>query len=390
MPPESPERIETKHGWVYAVSGGQLEQLPAWRTCFADQRKDHRFYELIERTIRSGFEYHYFVLEDRTGRIRGVQPFFFRHEDVVAGLGTMARVAVEWMRRAFPNFLKLKMLMVGCTAGEGHLSFAAPEEEAWIAESLHAALHLHARRAKASLVVLKEFPSAYRGVMGCFPRDGYTRIPSMPMVRLGLGYAGFEDYMSKVLSKAMRHSLRRKFKKLADAPPITMEVVNDVTPFVDELYPLYLQVFERSKMTFEKLTKEYLCELGRTMPDRARFFIWRQSGKAVAFSVCLVHGGGIYDEYLGLQYPLALDLHLYFVTLRDILQWAMTNGCTTYLSSALNYDPKLHLKCDLVPLDLYVRHTSPWLNPFFRRIAPLLEPTRREPALRKFPNAHEL
>jgi hypothetical protein len=143
-------------------------------------------------------------------------------------------------------------------------------------------------------------------------------------------------------------------------------------------------------MTFEKLTKEYLCQLGQRMPDRMRFFIWRQNGKAIGFSVCLVHDGAIYDEYLGLEYPLALDLHLYFVTLRDIIQWAITNGCTRYCSSAQHYDPKLHLQCELAPLDLSVRHTSGFVNPFFRRLLPVLEPTHRDPVLRKFPNAHEL
>ena len=47
-------------------------------------------------------------------------------------------------------------------------------------------------------------------------------------------------------------------------------------------------------------------------------------------------------------------------------------------------------KCDLAPLDLYVRHTSPLINPFFRKLLPVLEPTHNDPVLRKFPNAHEL
>jgi hypothetical protein len=38
------------------------------------------------------------------------------------------------------------------------------------------------------------------------------------------------------------------------------------------------------------------------MPDRTRFFIWRQNGNAIAFSVALVHNGVLYDDYLGLDY----------------------------------------------------------------------------------------
>jgi len=67
-------------------------------------------------------------------------------------------------------------------------------------------------------------------------------------------------------------------------------------------------------------------ELGRRMPDRARFFISRQHGKAIAFSVALVHDGTIYDDYLGLDYRVALDLHLYYYTFRDIIRWSLAQG----------------------------------------------------------------
>ena len=86
----------------------------------------------------------------------------------------------------------------------------------------------------------------------------------------------------------------------------------------------------------------------------------------------------------------ALDLHLYFYTLRDVISWAIEQGLKSYCSTPLNYDPKLHLGCKLVPLDLYVRHTAPFLNPIFHTAVKFLEPTRHDPVLRQFPNANEL
>jgi hypothetical protein len=35
-------------------------------------------------------------------------------------------------------------------------------------------------------------------------------------------------------------------------------------------------------------------------------------------------------------------------------------------------------------------HTSPLLNRIFSRVLPLIEPTRHDPVLHRFPNAHEL
>jgi hypothetical protein len=78
-------------------------------------------------------------------------------------------------------------------------------------------------------------------------------------------------------------------------------VSNDIGPVIDEVYPLYVQVYERSKLHFERLTKEYFCRLGKAMPDKVRFFVWRRNGKAVAFGECLVHGDTMFAELLDVE-----------------------------------------------------------------------------------------
>jgi predicted N-acyltransferase len=277
-------------------------------------------------------------------------------------------------------------LMVGCAAGESHLGAPSSEDKIRLARALHSTLHTVARDNKASLIVLKDFPVKYREALQTFSANGYTRIPSMPLTRLELNYRTFDDYLA-TLGKATRKNLRRKFRDAERAGKIDLEIVSDISQYVDEIYPLYLQVHQRSALKFETLTKDYFRRLSREMPDRTRFFIWRQAGKIIAFSLCFVHGDSIYDEYLGMDYAVALDLHLYFYTLRDIISWAIEQRLRYYCSTPLNYDPKLHLKCDLVPLDLYVRHTARLINPIFRCAAKYLEPTRHDPVLRRFPNA---
>ena len=384
----TPTRLATSGGSVYVASRQQLEQVPAWSRAFARHRKDRRYYEIVEDTIRQGFDYRYFVLEDKTGCVRGVQPFFILRQDLLQGSGPKLSGAANRIRRLFPRFLTMRTLMVGCAAGEGHLDHDG-EHQSWIATQLHEALAPYARQVKAPMVVLKEFPSAYRQALAPFSSNGYTRVPSLPGIKLHLPYRNFEEYMAKALSKATRKDLRRKFRDTEDKQ-ITMEVMHDVTPVIDEVYPLYLQVFERSELRFEKLTKEYLCRLGREMPDKMRFFVWRQAGKAIAFSVCMVIGDEIHDEYVGLDYSVALDLHLYFMTFRDVLEWAMQNGYQWYYSTSMGYDPKLRLKCELHPYDLYVTHTTPPVNFILRRVLPLLEPTRSDQTLQKFPNYAEV
>ncbi len=363
------------------------EIAPERRTrAFAQHCKDLRYYEVAEQTLSAQFDHRYFVLENHgTGEV-AIQPFFFVDQDLTTGLPARIRDTFAAVRRRWPRFLKMRMLMVGCSAGEGHLHTLAP----WAVECLHAALDLYMRHAGASVVLLKDFPSEYREPLRPFSTNGYRRVPSMPGATLRLEFASFEEYMQTRLSKVFRKNLRRKFKALTTAAPLEMEVVSDAAPFLDELYPLYLQTFERSHLQFEKLTPDYFKMIGALMPERARFFLWRQNGKLVAFSLCLVHDGELHDLGVGLDYAVALDLHLYFVTWRDIIEWGLANGVKSYHTGPLNYDPKLHLRLALAPQDLYARHTSPLLNPIFKFALKYLEPTRHDPTLARFPNAHEL
>jgi hypothetical protein len=373
-------------GSVEVLTRAELTRLRHWPRAFAGQRKDHRYYELVEDAIEPRFEHRYFAIRNGAGEICAIQPFFILDQDVLAGTSASITAIAEAVRRVWPRFLRMRTLMVGCAAGEGHLDGRDAAARASNAKLLTGAIVRHARALKAHLIVLKEFPAGYRELLECFRQEGFARVPSLPMVRLCLDYANFDDYMKKAIGRSSRSNLRRNLRAADFGAPIEMTVLSDITPIIDDVYPLYLEVYERAKQRFEKLTKEFLCGLGRRMPERTRFFVWRREGRVVAFTVCLIEGDAICSEYLGFDYSVALDLHLYFLAFRDIISWAIANGFKWYRSTGLNYDPKLRLGCLLDPLDLYVRHRSTAVNAVLRRIMPLLEPTRADPTLRRFRN----
>jgi predicted N-acyltransferase len=381
--------IPVPNGVARINSLAELQNCDAWKRAYQDKCKDHRYYEIVDETLEGDFEHHYLILEDSSGNIRGVQPVFFVRQNLIEGIRGRIRSVVDRVRKKFPRFLTMRVLMVGCAAGAGDLGVCNEKDEARVAKALSASLRTYARQNGASLVVLKDFPAKYRLALESLSSNGYARIPSMPMTRLALPYRDWDEYF-RTLSKATRKDLRRKFRKAERAPKINMEIVGDITPYIDEIYPLYLQVHERSLLKFETLTKDFFRAIGQRMPERARFFLWRQRGKIVAFSLCLIYEGAIYDECIGLDYGVALDLHLYFYTLRDIISWSLQQGLKYYYSNPLNYGPKLHLRCELVPLDLYVMHTNTLLNPIFRRMIKYLGPTRHSRFLRRFPNADQL
>jgi hypothetical protein len=387
-----PERdsVALPRGGVEVASRIRAMECERWAKAFATEAKDRRYYELVEDTIHEEFDYRYFIVRDETDAICAIQPFFVLDLDLLIGTRPQFGWLTSFIRRLWPRFMRARTLMVGCAAGEGHLDGKDEHAQRSAARLLASALVKEARKLKARLVVLKEFPAKYRSALECFVDKDFARIPSLPNVMLNIDYSSFEEYMQRALSGNARKKLRQKLKAAEQAAPIEMSVVDDIAPMIDEIYPLYLKVYNRSDLHFEKLTKDYFCGLSSRLGDKNRFFVWRQNGRIVAFGSCLLQGDMIHGEYLGLDYEVALDLHLYHYTFRDLISWAIAHGYKRFHSSALNYDPKFHLRYRLDPIDLYVRHTSTICNAILRRILPWIEPTRYDKTLKMFANYDEL
>jgi hypothetical protein len=244
---------------IRVASRKEVSGLTQWQSAFAQERKDHRYYELLEDTLKDGFTYGYLIVEDDRA-VRAVQPYFLVDQDLLAGMSGALTKIVAVLRRLSERFMRARTLMVGCAAGEGHLDGDEAGNFA-TAEALGRSLPDVARELRCAMIVLKEFPAKYRAPLQCLLHEGFARVPSMPMTTLDIDYKNFEDYLSNCLSPRTRGKVRRKLRAAERAQPtITMSVVGDVTPFIEDVYPLYEKVFERSPLQFEKLTKEFLCE----------------------------------------------------------------------------------------------------------------------------------
>src|ERR1700737_1090697 len=113
--------ISFPHGVARIVTLAELRDIEAWKRAFQNKCKDHRYYEIIEQTLANDFEYRYLLLEDEAGRVRAIQPILFVRQNLVEGVPGTLRTIVDLVRKKFPHFLTMRVLMVGCAAGQEHL-----------------------------------------------------------------------------------------------------------------------------------------------------------------------------------------------------------------------------------------------------------------------------
>ena len=360
-----------------------------WRATFGTGYKNFEYYRLIEDTVQTGFTYRYLVLFDLEERPIAIQPLIITDQDLATAInGCIGRV-IKSIRARVPRFLYSRMLMAGCLVGDGKFGILPGVDPSFASDLLAEALQQFARSEAISFVTIKDFAPSVRSNLRPLVYAGYTRLDGFPSLHLDLNFSSVEGYMRQHLSRVTRKSFKRKLKKTAAAiPRIELEVRNDCSDMIDEIYPLYLNVAQRSNVAFEVFTREYFLEASRRMPERVRYFIWRQNGKVIAFSFCIIWGDTIYDNDIGFDYAVAHELNLYHLTFHDILDWALKNHLRSYETAPFNYEVKLHLRLRPVPLDLYIRHRSPVINLLLKFVAPFFAPAKSDPALRKYFRVH--
>src|SRR5207253_9551818 len=70
-----------------------------------------------------------------TTLFRSIQPVFFVQQNLVEGVPGKIRSVVDVVRKLFPRFLTMRVLMVGCGAGTGDLGGCDQRDEAWVANA---------------------------------------------------------------------------------------------------------------------------------------------------------------------------------------------------------------------------------------------------------------
>ena len=155
--------LPTSFGSAAVTDRVPLADQVVWASGLSAYATDHRYYEIVHQTLGSQFQHRYVVLKDRDGLTRAVQPIFIVYQDLMTGTPNFVRQPVEIIRRRFPSFLKLRMLMVGCAAGEGDLARdVSTGGIQWTARTLREALPVIAKKLKTTLIVFKDFPKTYR------------------------------------------------------------------------------------------------------------------------------------------------------------------------------------------------------------------------------------
>jgi len=321
----------------------KIEEIPAeeFNKIFPDVPERYHFFKTLDESNFDQFSF-YYILVYANKHLVGVAPCFTTH---------------------YRPLFNMKILVCGLPMGQGQIGIV--QSYSAVLEAIEERMEMVARKVEAPLIAFKDLDQSYDDLFRPLLKNDYVKIDGLPMTRLSLDFADFEDYL-KTLSRATRYDLRRKLKK-ASTINIESSVVNalDETT-LNEVYTLYLQTVEMHDIRSKIVPKEFFRSISTNMPQETKFFLFRINGQLAAFVFCLVSKRILLDYYVGFDYTLAHEYHLYFVKFKKIMDWCIGHKIKTYEMGAAGYEPKRRLNFKLIPVYLYVKSRSKPLRPFLR------------------------
>ncbi len=356
-------------------------QKSQWDAVFPPVLEGYSFFKTLDEISFEPFSFFY-VLVYRGETLVGAPTCFLMEYSLDTTVQGILKSLSHAVKKIVPGLFNLRALICGAPMAQGRIGFGEPEKRAEIFDAICGCLERIAEEQRASVIALKDFDREYDSLLKVLSSRGFYRFENMPTTKMKICFESFEAYM-KTLGRASRDGLKRKLKKADSLSKLDLEITGEPGRDLDEIYALYLQTVHRhDEFGFEVVPKEFFSRISENMPERTKFFLWRKDGKLVAFAFCLASEDYFIDYYLGFDYSVAHDFHLYFIRFRELLSWCIRNKMKTYEMGPTNYEPKRRLGFGFVPLYVYARCRNPWISPFFKLLCGILKPENFDPVFK--------
>lgn len=215
--------------------------------------------------------------------------------------------------------------------------------------------------------LLSEYDNHYsEQLIEALKEQGYIEVEGQALAWLPIDFIDINEVFSR-FSYSRRKNFRRKLKS-RDKLDINILHSGDECFFnqdvQDEYYQLYLNVYQQSEIHFDLLTKPFFIQLLQSKAAKAHIFTYHNNGVFIGFNICFEVNNMLIDKYIGMVYPKARELNLYFVSWFVNLEYALQQGFNYYIAGWT--DPEV--KASLGAKFTFTRHLVYIRNPLLRVI----------------------
>lgn len=352
-----------------------------WNALFPGELEDWSYYRAIEGARLAGFSWLYFGVRDGD-TLRAAVPAFVVDYRLDTTLSGPLRRVTDAIGRALPRLLTQRMLSLGSPVAEVcHLGFAlrsTPQEQRAMLGAIFDKVEEYTKQHRVRMIAVKDAPAAQDELWAAAARaHGLRRQPGLPTASLDIRFADLNGYLT-ALTPGTRKDMRRKLKT---AGALRAEWRRDVSAIRDDVMRLYAATYERAEFDFEKLTPGYFEGVLRDLGERASCVAYWLGERLVAFNLVLHDERRLLDKFLGMDYAVARDYNLYFVTWMENVRHCIARGIPVYQSGQGLHREKVRLGSRLATNWLWYRHCNRVLDAIIGSVEKLARLDRHDPEL---------
>jgi predicted N-acyltransferase len=289
---------------------------------------------------------------------------------------------IFYFRKLFKRFLVVRLLFVGTPVTEQlYMGISKEENLELLLDGALRKLTEFCKDNGISTTLFYNLTKKHNRLADYLRKNGFACMENFPNARLQISTHSLEEYINQ-LGPSTRKDIRRKMRKSASLVELKTEVATNLENIIDDIYKLYLNNFNESDLHFEILTPDFFKKIFYNMPGVIKCFLTKDGEKIVAFNLCLIKNKVCIDKFIGLDYSVAHRYKLYYTTFCHNIEWCIKNGVYFYEFGQGDYDAKIRLGAQLIPLFIYIKNSNPLLSLAMKSIIKLIEPKNFDPVLK--------
>jgi predicted N-acyltransferase len=175
-------------------------------------------------------------------------------------------------------------------------------------------------------------------------------------------------------------------RKMRSAKKVRIEYRSSISGLEAKIAELFDSTLKQSKVDygdFEKLDPDYFPRVVHGMGDKAQLMLCWQGEELLSFQLFLVGRDRVLAKQIGMKYPQARDLNLYFVNWLKLIEFAIERRIPCVEMGATTYATKILFGGYLERRWLHFRFRGGLWNRLLNPVAPFFDFEKNDPELTK-------